>query len=118
MTKKNTFAKRLARFMLWLGKACIVTYAIISAAIVAAFSTWQGAVTLIKEHGLLWALPILGGFGMVLHFIWSECPQTKREEVKSERDEAAPPEKPGPGGAETLPPPSRKSRSVSGRLPH
>lgn len=90
MTKKNAFIERSVKFMLWLSKACIVTYAIISIAIVVAFSTWHGAVALVKEHGFLWALPILGGLGMVLHFMWSECSQSKQEEAKVERSEAVP----------------------------
>lgn len=72
MTKKKIFVKRLTRFILWLSKACIVTYVIISIAIVASISTWQGTAILVKEFGLLGVLPVLGGFGMILHFICAE----------------------------------------------
>jgi hypothetical protein len=34
MTKKNTFVKRLTRFMLWLIKACIVTSALTGVAVI------------------------------------------------------------------------------------
>ena len=89
MTKKKIFVKRSTRFILWLSKACIVTYVIISIAIVASISTWQGTAILVKEFGLLGVLPVLGGFGMILHFICAEQ-QSKQEEAKVERSEAVP----------------------------
>ena len=95
MTKK-AFNEYLAKFMLWLVKACIVVSALTGAVIAASIFVWQGTMFLVKEHGILWALPVLVCSGMILHFMWSECPQSKREEAKVERDETAPPRKARP----------------------
>ena len=89
MTKK-AFNEYLAKFMLWLVKACIVVSALTGAVIAASIFVWQGTMFLVKEHGILWALPVLVCSGMILHFMWSECPQSKREEAKVERSEAVP----------------------------
>lgn len=90
MAKKNAFAKRLTKFMLWLVKACIVVSALTGVVIAASIFTWQSTLTLVKEHGILWAIPVAVGFGMILHFMWDECTQSKQEEAKAERSEAVP----------------------------
>ena len=95
MTKKKALIEHSVKFALWLVKACIVVSALTGAVIAASIFVWQGTMFLVKEHGILWALPALVCSGMILHLMCSECPQTKREGTKVERDEATP-EKPEP----------------------
>lgn len=97
MTKKKAFIEHSVKFALWLVKACIVVSALTGAVIAASIFVWQGTMFLVKEHGILWALPVLVCSGMILHLMWTwTAPQQpKREEVKAEHDEATP-EKPEP----------------------
>lgn len=95
MTKKKAFIEHSVKFALWLVKACIVVSALTGAIIAASIFVWQGTMFLVKEHGILWALPVLVCSGMILHLMWSECSQSKQEEAKVERSKAAP-EKPEP----------------------
>lgn len=90
MTKKNAFIERSVKFVLWLIKACIVVSALTGVVIAASIFIWHGTLFLVKEHGLLWTLPVLACSGVILHLMWSECSQSKREGAKVERDEAAP----------------------------
>lgn len=97
MTKKKAFIEHSVKFALWLVKACIVVSALTGAVIAASIFVWQGTMFLVKEHGILWALPVLVCSGMILHLMWTwtASQQPKREEVKAEHDEATP-EKPEP----------------------
>jgi hypothetical protein len=95
MTKKKAFIEHSVKFALWLVKACIVVAALTGAIIAASIFVWQGTMFLVKEHGILWALPVLVCSGMILHLMWSECSQSKQEEAKVERSKAAP-DKPEP----------------------
>mgnify|MGYP000095752725 CR=1 FL=1 len=90
MTKKKAFIEHSVKFALWLVKACIVVAALTGAVIAASIFVWQGTMFLVKEHGILWALPVLVCSGMILHLMWSECSQSKQEEAKVERSKAAP----------------------------
>jgi hypothetical protein len=90
MTKKKAFIEHSVKFALWLVKACIVVSALTGAVIAASIFVWQGTMFLVKEHGILWALPVLVCSGMILHLMWSECSQSKQEEAKVERGKAAP----------------------------
>lgn len=92
MTKKKAFIEHSVKFALWLVKACIVVSALTGAVIAASIFVWQGTMFLVKEHGILWALPVLVCSGMILHLMWPEFrSRSEREEAKVERDEAAPP---------------------------
>lgn len=91
MTKKKAFIEHSVKFALWLVKACIVVSALTGAVIAASIFVWQGTMFLVKEHGILWALPVLVCSGMILHLMWPEFrSRSEREEAKVERDEAAP----------------------------
>lgn len=91
MTKKKAFIEHSVKFALWLVKACIVVSALTGAVIAASIFVCQGTMFLVKEHGILWALPVLVCSGMILHLMWPEFrSRSEREEAKVERDEAAP----------------------------
>lgn len=120
MDEKNTIMKGFGEFLLGLVKVCVTIALMIGTVVVSAFFVVQGTFVVLNKYGfrgITIELVIMFVALACACFVFEEKREEKRKrnKVQRTRTEAAP-EKPEPGGAETLPPPSQTSPLRSGRL--